>query len=223
LRINQTSPGDYYRRGEARESRFIAALGEAPRIPPGDASEIGRLNSLFAKAAGIATGGEPPNIFTTLARHRRLFRRWLWFAGALMPGGVLPRADTELLILRVAHNCGSEYEWAQHERIARTAGLEREEVERVREGPAAGWSERQRLLLRAADELHAERNISSELWAELRPLYSDRELIELCMLVGHYEMLAMTLNSLGVQPDRLGSGGAPRLLRRIQRAREARR
>jgi hypothetical protein len=30
---------------------------------------------------------------------------------------------------------------------------------------------------------------------------SETELIELCMLAGHYEMLAMTLNSLGVQPD----------------------
>jgi hypothetical protein len=26
-------------------------------------------------------------------------------------------------------------------------------------------------------------------------------MIELCFLVGHYEMLAMTLNSLGVEPD----------------------
>jgi hypothetical protein len=30
---------------------------------------------------------------------------------------------------------------------------------------------------------------------------SERQLIELCRLVGHYEMLAMTLNSLGVEPE----------------------
>jgi alkylhydroperoxidase family enzyme len=175
---------------------------------------------LVARVAGLATGGAAPNIFTTLGRHRRLFRRWLPFAGALMPGGTLPRADTELLILRVAHNCGSEYEWRHHERLARVAGLGREDVERVRHGPdAAGWSERQQLLLRGADELHAERRLSDSVWAELRPLYSDRELIELCMLVGHYEMLAMTLNSLGVQPDRLRPGRPPRLVRLLQRVR----
>jgi alkylhydroperoxidase family enzyme len=56
-------------------------------------------------------------------------------------------------------------------------------------------------LLRAVDELHEERTISGALWQELRPLLSDVELIELCMLVGHYEMLAMTLASLGVQPE----------------------
>jgi len=27
-------------------------------------------------------------------------------------------------------------------------------------------------------------------------------LIELCMLIGHYEMLAMTLNTLEVEPER---------------------
>jgi alkylhydroperoxidase family enzyme len=166
------------------------------------------------------TGSEPPNVFTTLARHRRLFRRWLRFAGALMPGGVLRRAETELLILRVAHNCGCEYEWRHHERLAVRANLGREDVERVRQGSgAAGWSRRQELLLRAADELHAERTISDSLWAELRPLYSDRELIELCMLVGHYEMLAMTLNALGVQPDRLRRGRPPRLARLLRRTR----
>jgi alkylhydroperoxidase family enzyme len=194
-----------------------------PRILPGDRSDIGRLNALFARVAGAVTGGEPPKLFTTLARHRRLFRRWLPFAGALMPGGVLPRADTELLILRVAHNCRSEYEWRQHERLGVAAGLDPDDVERVPQGPgAAGWSRRQELLLRAADELHAERTISDSLWAELRPLHSDRELIELCMLVGHYEMLAMTLNALGVQPDRVGSGRPPRVARLLRRARGGR-
>src|SRR2546421_2798346 len=138
---------DYYRRGEAKESCFIAALGATPRIPPGDASDIGCLNALVARAAGAVTGGDPPNVFTTLARHRRLFRRWLWFAGALMPGGVLPRAETELLILRVAHNCGCEYEWHQHERLGVAAGLGHEDVERVRQGPgASGWGQGPELL-----------------------------------------------------------------------------
>ncbi|MEA2309023.1 MAG: hypothetical protein QOI65_1309, partial [Thermoleophilaceae bacterium] len=48
-----------------------------------------------------------------------------------MPGGVLPRAETELLILRVAHNCGCEYEWAHHERLGVVAGLDSEDVARV--------------------------------------------------------------------------------------------
>lgn len=172
---------------------------------------------VLARALGMAVGSGPPNIFTTLARHRRLFRRWLRFAGALMPGGRLPRLDSELVILRVAYNCGSEYEWTQHERIAPTAGLDAERVRKVREGPEwDGWTERQRLLLRVCDELHHDRAVSDDAWAGLRPLLTDEQLIELCMLVGHYEMLAMTLNSLRVQPDALPESGPPPIVSRLQ-------
>jgi AhpD family alkylhydroperoxidase len=174
----------------------------APRISPGDRRQLGALNYAIARLAGAVTRGRPPHIFTTLGRHRRLFRRWLWFAGALMPGGKLPREETELVILRVAHNTGSEYEWAHHERLGRRAGLSEAEIARVREGPGApGWSERRALLLSAADELHANGKIGDELWARLSRQLDEVRLIELCMLVGHYEMLAMTLNSLEVEPD----------------------
>jgi AhpD family alkylhydroperoxidase len=179
--------------------------GETPRIAPGDRRQIGLVNSAIVWVIGRATGGGPPHVFTTLARHRGLFRRWLWFAGALMPGGKLPRADTELVILRVAHNTGCEYEWGHHERLGRRAGLSEEEIARARRGPEAeGWSERQALLLRAADELHAEGRLGDELWGRLAEQLDQVRLIELCMLIGHYEMLAMTLNSLRVQPEPVG-------------------
>jgi AhpD family alkylhydroperoxidase len=176
--------------------------GQTPRIPPGSRREIGLVNAGIARLSGLATGGRPPHIFTTLARHRRLFRRWLWFAGALMPRGRLPREDTELVILRVAHNTGCEYEWGHHVRIGRKAGLSREEIARVRDGAAApGWSQRQAMLLAAADELHEDGVIGDELWGRLSAELDEVRLIELCMLVGHYEMLAMTLNALRVAPD----------------------
>jgi alkylhydroperoxidase family enzyme len=128
------------------------------------------------------------------------------------------------VILRVAHNCHCEYEWGHHERLGRTAGLSAEEIERVRSGPGAeGWTSRQALLLRAADELHADRVISDGLWAELRPLLSDADLIELCMLIGHYELLAMTLNSLAVQPDALPAGPPSRAARTLQAIAQRRR
>lgn len=194
-----------------------------PRIAPGTAADLRRSDLALARVLGLATGGGPPHLFTTLARHRGLFRRWLRFAGALMPGGALPRADSELLILRVAHNCGCEYEWRQHERIALTAGLDADAVRRVRDGADAdGWSPRQALLLHAADELHERRTLSDAVWDGLRPLLSDVELIELCMLVGHYEMLAMTLNALAVEPDVLPDGPPPRIARVAQRFLERR-
>ena len=99
------------------------------------------VNASIAWIAGRVAGTGPLNLFTTLARHRRLFRGWLFFAGRLMPRGTLPRANTELVILRVAHNCESEYEWRHHKRIAQAKGLTGDEVARVRVGAQApGWT-----------------------------------------------------------------------------------
>lgn len=174
----------------------------APRIAPGGRAEIGLVNDLISRALGAATGGDPPHVFTTLGRHRSLFRRWLVFAGGLMPGGRLPRADSELVILRVARNCASDYEWQQHERLGRQAGLTPEQIAAVREpAPVAGLGERQRLLVRVADELHATHDLSDALWVQLRGELSEAEAIELILLAGHYEMLATALTVLRVQPD----------------------
>jgi AhpD family alkylhydroperoxidase len=174
-----------------------------PRIPPGTRDETGRVNWLIVRAIGLgARTTNPPRLFATLARHRRLFRPWLRFAGRLMPGGTLPRVDTELVILRVSVNSACDYEWDHHVALGRRAGLSDEQIERVAGGPDAdGWTDHERTLLRAVDELARDRVVSEPTWADLGGRYDDRQLIELCMLAGHYEMLAGTLNSLGVQPD----------------------
>jgi AhpD family alkylhydroperoxidase len=175
----------------------------APRIEPGSRRDIGWINSVIV--AAIARGArtrQPPNIFTTLARHRRLFRGWLWFAGTLMPGGSVPRNDTELVILRVAHNTDCEYEWRHHERLGRAAGLSAEEIERVRGGASAqGWSARQSLLLRVVDDLHERREISESSWQELAGEFTQVQLIELLMLIGHYTMLAAVIINLRIAHD----------------------
>lgn len=174
-----------------------------PRIPPGSWRDIGVANTLIARVLGLAAGTNPPHVFTTLARHRSLFWRWLIFASGLMPGGRMPRADTELTILRVAHLAGCHYEWEHHAKLGRKAGLSAREIEGARssEATAPFWSARQAAILRAIDVLHERRALDDESWAALSAHLDERELIELCMLVGHYEMLAMTLSSLRVQPD----------------------
>jgi alkylhydroperoxidase family enzyme len=175
----------------------------ATRVAPGSRAEIGGLNAAICGVIRLgARTKHPPRVFTTLARHRRLFRAWLRFAGRLMPGGKLPRVDTELVILRVSLNCGSDYEWGHHVVIGRRAGLTDAQIARVADGPdAPGWTDHERALLQAVDELGRDHVIADATWASLCSGYDERQLIELCLLAGHYAMLAGTLNSLGVQPE----------------------
>lgn len=174
-----------------------------PRLSPASPRQMGWLNTVIVDIIRrAARTRRAPNLFSTLARHRRLFRGWLRFAGTLMPRGVLPRPDTELVILRVAHNTGCEYEWLHHEHLGQAAGLSAAAIERARQGPEApGWSTRQSLLLRTVDALHEHRQIQDELWAALAAEFSEVELIELVMLIGHYQMLATTIGALRIAPD----------------------
>jgi len=175
------------------------------RVPPAKRSEVGPLNALLLRVIKLGAGTEnTPYLFSTLARHRGLFRRWLIFAGALMPGGKLPRSDTELVILRVAHLTGAEYEADHHRPMGRNAGLTQQQIEAVDrdELDPSDWSARQLAILRASDELHADRQIGDGSFAELRRHLSDRDLVELRMLHGHYEMIAGTVNALGIPRDR---------------------
>jgi AhpD family alkylhydroperoxidase len=175
---------------------------DEPRVPPLRDEEMNSVSRTLAKGAGKVVGGPPPNIFTTLGRNPRLFAPWLAFASQLMPRGGLPRVDTELVILRVAWNTRCRYEWDHHVRLGRAAGLSEAEIERVTEGPEAdGWTGRQAALLAATDELHADGMVSDGTWQGLESHLDEKLLIELCLLVGHYEMLAMTISSLGIQPE----------------------
>ncbi len=126
----------------------VAPLTEAEW--PEDSREI-----LSARPPAVGERLGDNNIFATLARHGDLFRAWLPFGGFLLGRGVLGARERELLILRTGYNCGSDYEWGQHVRIAEAVGIEREEILRVAAGPGAdGLSDSDATLLRAADELH---------------------------------------------------------------------
>jgi AhpD family alkylhydroperoxidase len=178
-------------------------LSSTPRIPPASGRrELGLFAWGFGHVAGRVAKTNPPNLFMTLGRHPKLFRGWLRFAGRLMPGGTLPRRETELVILRVAHLRRCAYEFEHHVRLGRRAGVTAPDVERIVAGPEAdGWSPRERGLLNAVDELHATGDLADAAWAALAEHLDERDLIELVFLVGHYEMLATALIVLRVEPD----------------------
>lgn len=167
-----------------------------PPLPPEDRDEQ------TAELLQSLSGGADLNIFATLAHHPKLLKRWSAFGGTLLLRGMLPPRDRELLILRTAWLTAAEYEWGQHVRIAQGSGVSAEEVDRL-VGPLSpeAWSEDDAALLAAADELHHSSRITDETWALLARRYDAAQLIELCMVVGQYHLVAFTLNSLGVEPE----------------------
>jgi len=149
-----------------------------------------------------------PNLLRAIAHHPHLLEPFLGFAAALAARGVLPRRESELLALRAAWNCRSEFEWGHHVLYARAAGWSDAEIAAAAVGPAApGWSDEDRALLVAADELHAYQAISEASWAALAARWSAAQLVEIPFVVGQYTMLSMVAGALSVPLE----DGLPRL------------
>ncbi|MDO8417135.1 MAG: carboxymuconolactone decarboxylase family protein [Agitococcus sp.] len=154
-------------------------------------SAINRLGKLQAS-----------NLFMTLMGNFRIFSRWILFASSLMPYGELKRRETELIILRVAWNCRCQYEWAQHKQISQQVGLTEHDLLNVTIGSDGFPKDScEALLMLSCDEFHHQRMISEKTWQMLTRFYSDKDLLEILMVIGHYEMLAGILNSTGIAVD----------------------
>lgn len=173
-----------------------------PRVAPGGRAELGLFGWLFCRLSARVWGVPEVHLFTVLAQHKRLFWPWLPFSGMLLRRGRLPEADTELAILRVGHLRASSYELQQHRRIALRRGVSADEQDAIFAGPdAEGLSSRQRTLLTGVDELIGARMISDSTWQQLSDHLDRRQLIEFVTLVGQYDALALTLNTLRVPMD----------------------
>ena len=148
--------------------------------------------------------GRSMNIFRTLARHPKLFKRWMVFGNHVLAGSTLPPRERELVILRTGFLCGSGYEWAQHVAIARRSGIDDDEITRLAADPTtADWSAGDRTLLSATDQLITDHFIDDSTWIALQAAWSERQLMDLVFTVGQYSLVSMALNTFGVQlePD----------------------
>jgi AhpD family alkylhydroperoxidase len=143
-----------------------------------------------------------PAVSGSVIRHERLFDVWVPLMQFLKDGALIPPADRELVILRTAAQCGCTYSVGRHRRSAAGAGMATEDVDRVLQGPDAdGWSDWQRTLLRAVDELCDRHRLSDDRWDALMQRYDDATMLELLFLVGHYQLLAGVINSLAYPAD----------------------
>lgn len=172
----------------------IPDLGALRRTEPG--------TWLVGRLGGFLGGGGRIKVLEAMGRSGGMFWGYMPLGLRVVPGTSLSRVDCELATLRTAWNVGARYEWHHHVYAARLSGISVETVERVAKGPeAAEWTDGQRYLLRAVDELHSDRMIHDDTWENLARHVTTAQIVDLCMLVGHYEMLAMLLKTHGIEPE----------------------
>lgn len=166
------------------------------KSPNGSNSE--RPPRIVPKDLGGDPANPPPRILGTVAQHPHLLEPMLKFSSALA-AGVLPRRESEILALRAAWNCRSDFEWGHHTRYGLEAGLSQDEIDRLAGGTAdAGWSKADAALVSAADQLHRDQDIDDSTWQQLALTWDEGQLIEIPFVVGQYTMLSMVAKATGV-------------------------
>ena len=181
------------------------SYAQSTGTPPLSSPRIDRVEKPYtaAEAAILSPrerNGEVLGVWSTCANAPRLCNAWLEFTDYLLRESSLPIRDRELLILRIGYLNQGAYEWAAHRGLALSVGISEDELKDITIGSSAdNWSEWDSALLKAAEELHEAALVSEETWATLSRQYDKRQMMEVVFTVGQYNLVAMYLNSLGVQ------------------------
>lgn len=187
----------------AREEQI---LGHPPRVAPIE-TITDELRELTLPSPGYGTPGEMTMVYRIMLNNPEMVRANKPIGNFFIVEGSLPARDRELMILRVAWLAKSPYEWGEHVKIAKAAGVANREIDDIVIGSAAStWSEHDRALLGAVEELHADAMISDASWDVLKKAYDRRQLVEVPMLIGQYFATAYWLNAMRI-PLRDGNAG----------------
>lgn len=181
-----------------------------PRIPPLSDDEFDAEQSDVV-APILERQGVVFNVIRTMMHNMPLFNSFNVLGRHIMSDSSLEPRLRELLIMRVAWNANCEYQWGQHVRMS-APDLTAEDHERIKKGAQAdGWSELESALVSATDELQSDAMISDATWSVLDRHLSTAQITDAIFTVGHYNMVAMGLNSCGVQRESgvVGFDGVP--------------
>ena len=178
-----------------------AAPTTAPRIAPLAPPYTPELDALLTR---MTPPGAPSilALFRVLAHNPELATRSTGWGGYLLGRKAsLSLRDREVVINRVCALCGAQYEWGVHvAAFGAAAGFTPAQDAAIAKPGAddSALTQRDRLLVRMADELHTTSTVGDALWAELAALWSPAQLVELLMLAGWYHAISYVCNAARV-------------------------
>jgi len=148
----------------------------------------------------------PLNIFRMMANADSAFVPWLRWGAALLTDLELPADLREIAILRVARlTPDADYEWVQHEAIARSVGVSEAQVAALaRDEPEdACFKERERIVLRFTSEVVTDARPSEQVLEQAKGDFelSARQVVELLMVIGQYMLVGRVMATTGIEMD----------------------
>jgi len=169
-----------------------------PRLP------LLPLEEMPEKTRSMVTGGKSElsssNINKMIAHAENSARHFMRLGNSLMTQAKLDARLRELAILRIAALCKSEYEWYQHERLGKKAGIPKEQIKAVQEDICSDvFNSREQAVLRYTEEVTLNVKSSEAAFEAVAAFLSHRELAELTLTIGFYNLVARFLENTEVQ------------------------
>jgi len=141
------------------------------------------------------------NLFTMLANAPALAGPALRLGEAILTRSDLPAPLRELAILQSARTTGTEYEWVQHEAIARLVGVADEKIAAVRDGDLAALDAGEAAAVRLVDGCIGTGTPDEDLVREVAGTHGRNGLIELLLVAGYYAMLGGVMRAVRIDVD----------------------
>jgi alkylhydroperoxidase family enzyme len=149
----------------------------------------------------VATRLKSPNVAEAFAR----------FNAANLTGLALSPKLRELLTLHTAWRTQSEYAWTTHRDIAKSVGVMDAQIASIQQGQlqSFAFTEKEKKLLYFAVCIGASATLSSDDMGAFRQHFSDREMVEMVVVRGFYDTIAMLASVFALEIDRPSSYDRP--------------
>jgi len=147
--------------------------------------------------------GTPPNLYRGLGNHPKLVAAWTEFSRMLRHDTRTPRALRELVILRGGQIMRSEYEWAQHLKMARAAGVRESQISALASWRTSNeFDPREKAALAIAEDV-TQGKVSDETYRLAMQHFDHHDYVELCAVAAFYAMVGRMLDAMGIElePD----------------------
>jgi ribonuclease HI len=140
----------------------------------------------------------PVEMLQAMSLRPELLRSFAGFGDSVYPGGLLERSVKELVILQSSHNNTCQFCTNSHVALIQQLGIAAEPIKALQDNEAR--TAREQLALEyTRSAMSDSNNVSDELFARLKQLFSEPEIVELTFLIGFINMLNLFNNCLQVR------------------------
>jgi alkylhydroperoxidase family enzyme len=169
------------------------------RVPLIEEKKHPELSELIAKIKG-ARGGRLINIYRLMLHSPALADAWFDLNQAVRYGTEIDGQCRELAVIRVAILNNVEYVVRAHgPAYALKEGLTPAQVEALTAWKSSNlFTDKQRALLGYVDSMTRDIDVPNVIFTEVRKHFSERQTVELTMLISAYNMLTRFLKALKV-------------------------